>query len=88
MDGIISAEIPPPTDPLHNVVKRLMVHGPCGANYRREDLSCCKNSTEGKCKYKYPRLSTMRHTWMRGVLGCTDEGLQQKEDMLSRNESK
>uniref|UniRef100_A0A7S2L200 Helitron helicase-like domain-containing protein n=1 Tax=Skeletonema marinoi TaxID=267567 RepID=A0A7S2L200_9STRA len=34
MDGIISAEIPPPTDPLHNVVKRLMVHGPCGANYR------------------------------------------------------
>ncbi len=40
LDGIISAEIPPPNDPLHALVEKLMIHGPCGPQ---------------TCKINYPR---------------------------------
>ena len=41
IDDVICAEIPPPTDPLHKVVVKSMIHGPCGAQYNKE-LGCCQ----------------------------------------------
>ena len=41
IDDVICAEIPPPTDPLHEVVAKGMIHGPCGPQYNKE-LECCQ----------------------------------------------
>lgn len=50
IDNVISAEIPPPNDPLHDAVVEMMIHGPCGIFNTK--LSCMEN---GHCKRKYPR---------------------------------
>ena len=54
VDKVISAELPNPSNPLtqelHEVVKKHMVHGPCG-NVNRQ--SPCMNN--GQCTKQYPK---------------------------------
>lgn len=52
IDSCISAEIPNPEDDprLHEIVKRHMVHGPCGVI---NSLSPCM--ADGKCQKKFPK---------------------------------
>lgn len=52
IDSIISAEFPDPDldSGLHNIVKKTMVHGPCGALNRN---SPCMR--DGKCSKRFPR---------------------------------
>ncbi|UYV66363.1 hypothetical protein LAZ67_4001469, partial [Cordylochernes scorpioides] len=52
IDNIISAELPDPQeDPeLYQIIKKYMIHGPCGA--QNPHSPCIK---DGKCTKKYPR---------------------------------
>ncbi|UYV74100.1 hypothetical protein LAZ67_11002115 [Cordylochernes scorpioides] len=52
IDNIISAELPDPQeDPeLYQIIKKYMIHGPCGA--QNPHSPCLK---DGKCTKKYPR---------------------------------
>ena len=52
IDNIISAELPDPQeDPeLYQIIKKNMIHGPCGA--QNSHAPCMK---DGKCTKKYPR---------------------------------
>jgi Helitron helicase-like domain at N-terminus len=54
VDQIISAEIPnPDTHPvLHDLVKRFMIHGPCGVH--NPDAPCMKNEHK-RCSKNFPR---------------------------------
>jgi hypothetical protein len=58
LDKIISAELPNyEEDPLlHDIVKKNMIHGPCG--YLNKQSPCMK---DGKCTKKYPR-KLIQHT--------------------------
>lgn len=57
IDNIISAEIPNKNDDeeLHNLVIKLMIHGPCGATYNRTNLGCIANSRDGSCLRNFPK---------------------------------
>ena len=55
IDNIISAELPPSSDPLHKTVLKYMVHGPCGRAYN-SNLACCKNSKDGSCSKNFPKM--------------------------------
>ena len=52
LDSIISAELPNPENDrdLYEIVKKIMIHGPCGAI--NPTSPCMKN---GKCVKRYPR---------------------------------
>lgn len=60
IDNVISAEIPPEGAPgskereLHELVMKHMIHGPCGDGFRN-NLSCMKNSKNGKCGRNFPK---------------------------------
>ena len=54
VDNVISAEIPPPSDPLHKPVMKYMIHGPCGRN-NNSKLKCAANSKDGVCDKKFPK---------------------------------
>lgn len=57
IDNVISAEIPDKEqdETLHNLVMKLMIHGPCGASNNRTNLGCVKNSSDGSCARNYPK---------------------------------
>ena len=52
IDAVICAELPPVNHPLHDIVKRLMVHGPCGSI---DPNKSCMKKGKGKCYYNYPK---------------------------------
>lgn len=60
IDNVILAEIPPEGAPgskereLHELVMKHMIHGPCGDGFRN-NLSCMKNSKNGKCGRNFPK---------------------------------
>ena len=54
IDDMICAEIPPPNDPLHDIVVKTMIHGPCGPQYNN-NLLCCKHSSDGTCSKGFPK---------------------------------
>ena len=56
IDDMICAEIPHPNDLLHKDVIKTIIHGPCGPQYNNE-LSCCMNSSNGKCSKGFPKCS-------------------------------
>ena len=50
-DQLVCAELPPPEQTrLFEIVKRTMMHGPCGGMN-----PACPCMRDGECKYKYPR---------------------------------
>ena len=51
---MICAKISTPHDPLHPLVCKRMIHGPCGPMYNM-DLGCCKNSPDGSCEKGFPK---------------------------------
>ena len=51
---MICAEIPPPNDLHHDIVVKTTTHGPCGPQYNN-DLSCCKNYSNGTCSKGFPK---------------------------------
>ena len=54
IDNVICAELPPRDDPLHGIVLKLMMHGPCGRNYNMR-LGYVKDSKVGTCQRKFPK---------------------------------
>ena len=53
IDKIVSTEIPHPDDPLHEIIKTGMIHGPCG--HFNPNLACMKKRTcQGKCCKGFP----------------------------------
>jgi hypothetical protein len=72
IDDVISVEIPnPEEDPvLHDIVKRHMIHGPCG-NVKMK--STCMS--EGNCSKRYPR-PLISDTQVTMVTPSTDEDPQ------------
>eukprot|EP00919_Chromeraceae_sp_WS-2016_P025185 GHVR01059587.1.p1 GENE.GHVR01059587.1~~GHVR01059587.1.p1 ORF type:complete len:115 (+),score=1.13 GHVR01059587.1:221-565(+) len=60
IDSVISAEIPDPnTDPiLYDIIKRHMIHGPCGPL-----CNSAQYMKDGKCVKKFPKILT-NHTMM------------------------